>query len=591
MGVLFDVHTGTGLKGSLPGIIFNTDGISPFKSSLLTVWPVLIALTNSPPRIRMNKDNLVTVAVWAGESKPNMHVLFEPLKVLLDSLQNDGVSISTQVGMKVFKFRPAFGLFDLVAKAPLLNMHQFNCVNGCPTCLHPGIWTTSRYYLPESRTLRTNSSVMKAAEQAVQGGMVVDGIKGKSVLSGVVDLVNDIPIDYMHCILEGVTKWLLQKWFDSSNNGLPFYLRSQAKNVDANLLLQRPPHEFSRAPRSLQKHRKYWKASELRNWLLYYSLPLLEKVLAPLYFHHYSLFVCAIHILLQSKVSEVQVKAAEIMPSDFYSLLSELYGINSCTLNSHSLIHLTYYVRQWGPLWTQSLFGFESFNGHLVSMIHSRHKIAEQLSFSIDVCHTIGFFADKLNEIESDQTLAFLNPMSSLTLRRSNMRLILPDTYSIGPLQSCSLTGEEAHAVSGFTCMTIARDVITFKKLYHSNTIFFTNSSKGKRDSSICCFTVGNVKEYSSIQMFILSPPVVLIKPFQKTSSSLLKEAGNPARDKLSNYAQVNLLNTFFVQVTSELQPLRTIPISAIFSKCIRISCNNSTYAYIIPIPNNFEFH
>lgn len=586
--VLFDVHTGNRLKGSYPGIIFNTDGISPFKSSLLTVWPVLIALTNLPPSIRMNKDNIITVAVWAGQSKPNMHALFEPLKDLLDSLQNDGVTISTPAGIKVLKFRPAFGLFDLVAKAPILNMHQFNGVNGCPTCLHPGIWTASRYYLPEPHTLRTNSSVMKAAEDAVKQGIVVDGIKGKSTLSGIVDLVEDIPVDYMHCILEGVTKWLLGKWFTTSNSRSPFYIGLQVKNIDSNLLLQRPPHDFSRAPRSIQKHRNYWKASELRNWLLYYSLPLLEKVLAPLYFHHYSLFVCAIHILLQSRLSEVQVKAAEVMLSDFYTMLPELYGTNSCTLNAHSLIHLTYYVKLWGPLWTQSLFGFESFNGHLVNMIHSRHKIAEQVSFSIDVCQTIGFFADKLVEIENDQTLSFLKPMSSFTSRRNNMKLILPGTYSIGPLQSISLTIEEVHATSG---STITSDVITFKKLYRHNTILYTDNSEGKRQSSLCCFNMRNTKVYGCIQKFILSPPVVLIKPFLKTASSLLKEAGNPARDKLSNYAQANLLSTFFVQVKSELQPICAIPISAVLSKCVRISCKNSTHAYIIPIPNSFECH
>ena len=46
--VLYDVHTGSGYKEIVPpgygGIIFNTDGISPFKSSRITVWPILIAL-------------------------------------------------------------------------------------------------------------------------------------------------------------------------------------------------------------------------------------------------------------------------------------------------------------------------------------------------------------------------------------------------------------------------------------------------------------------------------------------------------------------------------------------------------------------
>ena len=190
-------------------------------------------------------------------------------------------------------------------------MNQFNGKNGCPTCLNPGKRTVSQYYPPDySRGLRTNETVMKAAEDAEKNGAVVDGIKGKSILTDTVDLVNDIPIDYMHCVLEGVTKWLIDKWLISCNHRSPFYIGTQVKKIDKNLLHQRPPHDFSRAPRSLEKHRKHWKASEFRNWLLYYSLPVLETVLPPLYLHHYSLLVCAILILLQS---QLQIEAAEKM--------------------------------------------------------------------------------------------------------------------------------------------------------------------------------------------------------------------------------------------------------------------------------------
>ena len=68
---------------------------------------------------------------------------------------------------------------------------QFNGANGCPTCLSPGVWDSSRYYLPDAKyPTRTNSSINKAASDA--SSKVVHGIKGK------VDLVYDVPIDYMH---------------------------------------------------------------------------------------------------------------------------------------------------------------------------------------------------------------------------------------------------------------------------------------------------------------------------------------------------------------------------------------------------------
>ncbi len=39
------------------GIAFNTDGILPFKSSNLTVWPITLALTILPSRVCWYKDN------------------------------------------------------------------------------------------------------------------------------------------------------------------------------------------------------------------------------------------------------------------------------------------------------------------------------------------------------------------------------------------------------------------------------------------------------------------------------------------------------------------------------------------------------
>ena len=52
--------------------------------------------------------------------------------------------------------------------------------------------------------LRTDDSINDAAIPAKVECSIVDGIKGKSVLSQVVDLPVGAPIDYMHCVLEGV---------------------------------------------------------------------------------------------------------------------------------------------------------------------------------------------------------------------------------------------------------------------------------------------------------------------------------------------------------------------------------------------------
>jgi len=187
-------------------------------------------------------------------------------------------------------------------------------------------------------------------------GKVVKGIIGLSPVSSVLDL---------DTVLLGVVKLLLKRWFDSSYHRVPFYLRLQIEAVDATLLKQRPPSEFSRRPSSIKKHLSYWKASELRNWMLYYSLPLLLDHLPPLYFHHYALLVGALHLLLGDRIPVSYIDIAEQMLNDFCLLVEELYGESACTHMVHLLTHLTKYVHLWGPLLTHSMFSFESQNGYL----------------------------------------------------------------------------------------------------------------------------------------------------------------------------------------------------------------------------------
>ncbi len=64
-------------------------------------------------------------------------------------------------------------------------------------------------------TPRTTDSFVLSATQAERGG-IVNGIKGRSSLFSIVDLATGAPIDYMHCVLEGVVKRLLDQWVSSS---------------------------------------------------------------------------------------------------------------------------------------------------------------------------------------------------------------------------------------------------------------------------------------------------------------------------------------------------------------------------------------
>ena len=310
-----------------------------------------------------------------------MRVLLKPILEHLDRLSVTGFSFFSPDGLKTIRIKLLFCVFDLVAKASVLNFKQFNGAYGCHTCLHPGQYLGTQVYPPAEPDfrVRTCRDVTEAIQEGRATETVVQGVKGPSVLRGYIDVIKGVPADYMHCVLEGVMGSLLKMWTDSRFHSQPYSIRSSV------FVKQRPPLEFSRPPRLIKTHLAFWKASEFRNWILFYSLPLLVRYFPPLYFHHYALLVCALHLLLQRKISPVMCNAAEEMLLDFYKLFPELYGASKCTMNVHSLKHLPYFVRLWGPLWTHSAFSFESMNGALTSLVHSTRKTAEQLSFSVDI--------------------------------------------------------------------------------------------------------------------------------------------------------------------------------------------------------------
>ena len=87
------------------------------------------------------------------------------------------------------------------------------------------------------------------------------------------------------------------------------------------------------------------------------------------------------------------------MLEDFVLLFPELYGERNCVLNTHLLIHLCQQVRQWGPLWAFSAFGFESMNGHLMRYLHGTYRLADQLVFSLNLKarYILSCYQPKLN--------------------------------------------------------------------------------------------------------------------------------------------------------------------------------------------------
>ena len=158
----------------------------------------------------MLKRNIVTCLLWVGTSKPPMSLFLQHFKPMIYSAS---ISVQTPNGHKFFTLKPLFGVFDLVAKAPVLNMNQFNGKYGCPSCLHPGVRVDGVQTYPPGidYKLRTNDSMIMRGAEAERRQSVIKGIKDPSILEAFVDLALGAQTDYMHCVLEGVVKRMLDK--------------------------------------------------------------------------------------------------------------------------------------------------------------------------------------------------------------------------------------------------------------------------------------------------------------------------------------------------------------------------------------------
>lgn len=79
--------------------------------------------------------------------------------------------------------------------------------------------------------MRTLQSITRDLEEGERNGLPIEGIKGASVLHGYLHPVDSVPADYMHCVLEGVTKSLLTFWTRPKYRRQPFSIRRQLNEI------------------------------------------------------------------------------------------------------------------------------------------------------------------------------------------------------------------------------------------------------------------------------------------------------------------------------------------------------------------------
>ena len=137
------------------------------------------------------------------------------------------------------------------------------------------------------------------------------------------------------------------------------------------------PHSFPRSIRDL-KDLAYWKANELKLFMLYTGVPSLYLHLSELHFEHFCLYVLYIRLLCDDD-AEFKREQLEEIGFVWHEHLQKLYGISEMTFTAHAHLHLPQQVFRFGPLHKLSCFAFEGIIKHLKSVVTGPKHIGEQV--------------------------------------------------------------------------------------------------------------------------------------------------------------------------------------------------------------------
>lgn len=261
---------------------------------------------------------------------------------------------------------------DAPARAFIKNTKGHNAYYGCDKCIVQGTYLERRMvYLESECERRTDASFnLKTNKEHHKGNTPLADLS--------VGLVSCFPIDYMHCVCLGIMRKLLFQWRDGSplyriNANNKIILDQRINNIQGFW-----PCEFNRKPRSLREL-EHWKATELRQFLVYVGQIVLIDLLPPNVYANFMVLKYAITILLSEKCNTDYNDYASELLKLFVKHVALIYGQQCCTYNFHAVVHLPDDAKKFGSLDNVSCFPFKNYLQFLKRLCRKSNLPLEQI--------------------------------------------------------------------------------------------------------------------------------------------------------------------------------------------------------------------
>ena len=398
---------------SMSWVIFS-DGISPFRKSNKSLWPIFLVSMNLDFKERFEIDNILILGIFYGSKKPEIQIL---LKHVFSKFLTSG-EIIIHSDNKAFNLKIKAIVADKPARSMVLNMQNFNSRYGCPFCFTEIkteiIHGSKHIFVPFSDSFknvaRTHAGVLACAYSATETGTPDYGVKGYSFLSNIssLDLVSSNCIDYMHSVCLGVFKSLCFLLFKNKN--IPNCLRFNSKINEYDMCIKKLKYgqKISNEPMSLKKMAN-WQAKDYRNFFLHiFPIIFLDHKDQP-FFKCIMYLRDAIYILLDPSLNNNAVDQAESFIKEFRKSFQLLYGEHYATPNFHDLDHITECARKFGPIFQFSGFNFEHINGILKRLCKGNKRLDLQIIKKLEI------FSDGLgtNTSSNEEITGFIDKIMS----------------------------------------------------------------------------------------------------------------------------------------------------------------------------------
>lgn len=344
-------------------IDLNIDGLPISKSSKSQIWPILGKIYGDKAFIPF------VISAYHGHSKPSsIDKFLTPFCQEYNILRNTGLIFNE----KKYTIQIRSVICDSPARAFVTCTKSHNGYFGCGKCMQEGTYSNRHMlFLESTAPLRTDENFKNRIQE--------DHHTGVSAFESIqLPMVSRFPLDYMHLVCLGVTKKLLLLWLSGYQTSR-LSGRKIAQLSEMLIALSKwVPKEFARKPRSLDELSR-WKATELREFLLYLGPIVLQNILPEDNLLHFNALHCAIRILCNPMDCFRNNQYSRDLLIQFVEIFKQLYGNDTIIYNVHNLLHINKDVLMFGPLDNFSAFPFENYMQLIKKLLRKTDKPLQQL--------------------------------------------------------------------------------------------------------------------------------------------------------------------------------------------------------------------